>query len=1064
MFRNQTMQRSVAAVVLTTFLSLSLYPFTAAAQAKEAVEKAGLLPQQNDEGVIGNAERYFRKLSGTKKNSRLSSDERFSQLLAEIHDDLKAAVPEVALPKEAKQHAKGKFIKSDSATKTKQIRAKRSELKQLYVEIEESFQDTEQHLKNAKVPQVILDRHNEAVAQFQVRKAEFEKWMDKLEKADDANDSIERQASLEALGSFMAKHPNAKAHQYTDPNRLPFRTSDGNVRKPYETKDEYQASLFPPKYGKVLLASTSLDGVKLVPMALPSTPAAEDLAETDDVQITPAIRDLANQLEKNPVKIYQWVRNNIEFIPSYGSIQGSNLTLQNKRGNAFDTANLLIALYRAAGVPARYVYGTIEVPADKVMNWMGGVTKPEAAQSLLGQGGIPNVALVSGGVVRAIRMEHVWVEAHVDYHPSRAAINRSPNAWVPMDASFKQYQFTQGMDIKANVLINRQTLLDQIKQGGTINEAEGWVQNLNAANLQNQLAVYQDQVKGYINSQKLNATVGDVLGTQKIIEQNHRILLGSLPYKTVATGDKFQALPDRLKWRFKTNIYAGGWYGDSNSPYIEINQPTAKLAGKKITLSFLPATQADMDLINSYVPKPHADGTPIQPSELPASLPGYLIKVKAEFRIDGQMVAQTVDQFTMGSEVRQSNQYFNPSKGRWEGGEDNDITAGEYNAIAVDLQGIGVQQLRDHQAKLDTIRSKLMLFQQNPSDTTSIEGLTKEELTGNLLHSGILAYFGRLDMDDKLVERSFTNVISYRLPSYGRFFSAVQTQYWFGLPRNVSFPGVVMDVDYLFQHAEAKEADDAIRASFVRQTGFSASAAEHAIPEALFRASSLPADHPSQPQGVSAVKALAVAAAQGQRIYMLNNNNEALHNSILQQLQISQDVKSEIANALATGKEVTVHDKDINIGGWIGSGYLILDPDTGAGAYKIAGGANGGYLVAQGGMALFGLIQLVNILARIGPLLGLALVSGPVGAALMLLVGIVTLIGALMADNPYTATDVSRHLTVITTLAAIGSMLAIVAPILFVLVYVALLLYIASILIAQNEGRLDEEQRRRRIA
>ena len=36
------------------------------------------------------------------------------------------------------------------------------------------------------------------------------------------------------------------------------------------------------------------------------------------------------------------------------------------------------------------VYGTIQIPADQAMNWVGGVTKPEAAQQLMGQGGIPN--------------------------------------------------------------------------------------------------------------------------------------------------------------------------------------------------------------------------------------------------------------------------------------------------------------------------------------------------------------------------------------------------------------------------------------------------------------------------------------------------------------------------------------------------------------------------------------------------------------------------------------------------------------------------------------------------
>ena len=135
---------------------------------------------------------------------------------------------------------------------------------------------------------------------------------------------------------------------------------------------------------------------------------------------TGAIRDLAkNQLNDDPVAIYNWVRNNIEYIPSYGSIQGADYTLQHRKGNAFDTASLLIALFRASNIPARYAYGTVQVPVDKVMNWVGGVDVPEAAQQLLGQGGIPNVALINGGRITHIEMEHVWVEAWVDYFPSR---------------------------------------------------------------------------------------------------------------------------------------------------------------------------------------------------------------------------------------------------------------------------------------------------------------------------------------------------------------------------------------------------------------------------------------------------------------------------------------------------------------------------------------------------------------------------------------------------------------------------------------------------------------------
>ena len=64
-----------------------------------------------------------------------------------------------------------------------------------------------------------------------------------------------------------------------------------------------------------------------------------------------------------------------------------------------------------------------------------------------------------------------------------------------------------------------------------------------------------------------------------------------------------------------------------------------ELAGKKITLSYSAATAQDEAVINSYLPKPHPDGTPIQPSELPTSLPAYLINLKPELRIDGVVVA-----------------------------------------------------------------------------------------------------------------------------------------------------------------------------------------------------------------------------------------------------------------------------------------------------------------------------------------------------------------------------------------------------------------------------------------
>jgi hypothetical protein len=248
------------------------------------------------------------------------------------------------------------------------------------------------------------------------------------------------------------------------------------------------------------------------------------------------------------------------------------------------------------------------------------------------------------------------------------------------------------------------------------------------------------------------------------------------------------------------------------------------------------------------------------------------------------------------------------------------------------------------QTRMTATQAKFTQFQQSSNDTTPINGLTKDDITGDIVQTGILGYFAQVDSSDNLIARTAGNVKTYRLPSYGRFLMNAQSHYFFGVARNVTFPGVTMDVDYLRYHVAAKDGIQATSVQFMRQAGAAGSLAENAVPEIIFRNPAFPANDPSQPQGVSAVKALTIAAAQGQKIYTLNQNNQPLHDTVLQRLQIDPDVKSEISDALVAGMEVTVHEANIAVNGWTGVGYVILDPTTGAGAYKIAGGENGAFL------------------------------------------------------------------------------------------------------------------------
>ena len=193
--------------------------------------------------------------------------------------------------------------------------------------------------------------------------------------------------------------------------------------------------------------------------SLANTPTSEDLAETSEVKFTKEIKDLADSLNTS-VAIYEYVRNNVNFEPYYGSRKGAVGTLQQMAGNDFDQASLLISMLRYKGIPSRYVRGTVEIPIEKVMGWTGAQT-PEAAVKTLGSLGIPTVSVVSGGTVVAARIEHTWVEAYVPYENYRGiGPGSGQKIWVPVDPSFKQYNLEAGLDIKTITGVTHEQIID----------------------------------------------------------------------------------------------------------------------------------------------------------------------------------------------------------------------------------------------------------------------------------------------------------------------------------------------------------------------------------------------------------------------------------------------------------------------------------------------------------------------------------------------------------------------------------------------------------------------------
>ena len=365
------------------------------------------------------------------------------------------------------------------------------------------------------------------------------------------------------------------------------------------------------------------DAVKATPAITERliAPTVADLAANEDAQITPEIQFLATSLGNQPVKIYNWVRNNIEFVPAQGSVQGSQMTLEAKRGNAYDISSLLVAMLRSAGVSAKYVTGTVQVPVATVMNWVGGAESPKVAQQLLGVGGVPNVGVISGGTVTHIRMEHVWVEAFIDYVPSRGAIHRVGDTWIPMDAAFKQHTFTPRSELYTANPID--TVFQSTEGLYDLDEPLGRFTNVDSDILYDRLGEWAERIDDYLFENGRPENLEDLLGKKTINQETSTVFSGSLPYQVLVRAAGVSTLSASLRHYVTLNGFDSQIDQSLGNPSFSVKISLPELNSRRLSLQFDPATQADADTLQAA----RDNGA--------SSLPVYLVNVVPVIRLDG---------------------------------------------------------------------------------------------------------------------------------------------------------------------------------------------------------------------------------------------------------------------------------------------------------------------------------------------------------------------------------------------------------------------------------------------
>jgi hypothetical protein len=114
----------------------------------------------------------------------------------------------------------------------------------------------------------------------------------------------------------------------------------------------------------------------------PDTPVPADLQKylqpTKNCQSTDStIKALASSITQGSssvkdkaTKLFNWVRDNIDYSFYYDTKNGALGTLNTRTANCVDTSHLLVALSRASGIPARYVHGVCKFSSG---TWYGHV-------------------------------------------------------------------------------------------------------------------------------------------------------------------------------------------------------------------------------------------------------------------------------------------------------------------------------------------------------------------------------------------------------------------------------------------------------------------------------------------------------------------------------------------------------------------------------------------------------------------------------------------------------------------------------------------------------------------
>ena len=136
------------------------------------------------------------------------------------------------------------------------------------------------------------------------------------------------------------------------------------------------------------------------------------------------------------------------------------------------------------------------------------------------------------------------------------------------------------------------------------------------------------------------------------------------------------------------------------------------------------------------------------------------------------------------------------------------------------------------------------------------------------------------------------------------------------------------------------------------------------------------------------MKVLSEAKSRGIEILRIDGSNASLIDS----LRVSTSVKVDLRNAVSVGKEVIIPEEEIGYYDWYGTGYIVMDPDSGAAGYMISGNLAGGVLPVEFTLSLTTILMVIKAVVEI-ILIVLAMFTGGIFSVIVGVILIAVIVG-----------------------------------------------------------------------